>query len=95
MLTRMCHVISICLKTSHENWFPRWTQSEEASLQTMAAVQAMVGGAAAGAGRGVWNSKFDFSFAYFALTFGFQHLWRFPYLMFKNGGGEIRFVQKL
>ena len=57
--------------------------------------QAMVGGAAAGAGRGVWNSKFDFSFAYFALTFGFQHLWRFPYLMFKNGGGEIRFVQKL
>ena len=54
----------------------------------------MVGGAAAGSSRGVWSSKFDFCFAYFALTLGFQHLWRFPYLMFKNGGGEILFVQK-
>ena len=61
-------------------------------LQCMA--WAMLGGAAkqAAEGREIWKSKFDFGFAYFALTLGFQHLWRFPYLMYKNGGGNVRQV---
>ena len=37
--------------------------------------------------RGAWKSKFDFSVAFLALTLGFQHIFRFPYLVFKNGGG--------
>ena len=37
--------------------------------------------------RGVWKNKFDFSVAFLALTLGFQHIFRFPYLVFKNGGG--------
>jgi len=37
--------------------------------------------------RGMWKSKFDFSVAFLALTLGFQHIFRFPYLVFKNGGG--------
>ena len=37
--------------------------------------------------RGVWKSKFDFSVAFLALTLGFQHISRFPFLVFKNGGG--------
>ena len=54
----------------------------------------MLGGAAkqAAEGREIWKSNFDFGFAYFALTLGFQHLWRFPYLMYKNGGGNVRQV---
>ena len=37
--------------------------------------------------RGLWKSKFDFSVAFLALTLGFQHISRFPFLVFKNGGG--------
>ena len=37
--------------------------------------------------RGMWKSKFDLSVAFLALTLGFQHILRFPYLVFKNGGG--------
>ena len=37
--------------------------------------------------RGLWKNKFDFSVAFLALTLGFQHIFRFPYLVFKNGGG--------
>ena len=37
--------------------------------------------------RGMWKSKFDFSVAFLALTLGFHHILRFPYLVFKNGGG--------
>ena len=37
--------------------------------------------------REMWMSNSDFSVAFLALTLGFQHILRFPYLVFKNGGG--------
>ena len=70
-------------------WSEASLQLRKRLLQCMA--WAMLGGAAkqAAEGRQIWKSNFDFGFAYFALTLGFQHLWRFPYLMYKNGGGNV------
>lgn len=40
--------------------------------------------------RGQWNSKIEFVLSVAGEIIGLGNVWRFPYLCYKNGGGELR-----
>lgn len=39
--------------------------------------------------RGQWNSKIEFVLSVAGEIIGLGNVWRFPYLCYKNGGGEL------
>ena len=40
--------------------------------------------------RGNWGNSLDFVFALIGFSVGLGNVWRFPYLCYKNGGGESK-----
>ena len=39
--------------------------------------------------RGSWKNRMEFIFTCISMAVGLGNIWRFPYLVYRNGGGEL------
>lgn len=45
--------------------------------------------------RGTWSNHLDFILSLVGNAIGIGNVWRFPYVCYKNGGGELRLLFSL